>query len=198
MLPADDRREQDDAAGDGPRDEVARARLGEEHRAARVHAERAVPLLGRHLEERRRRQRAGRVDEDVEPTVAREDVCDERLGALDLGEIRGWAEAAGPRRSTAGSSSPSGRSTHATSRSRRRRTPRRKRSRCPRCAPVTSATRPSSRHVPGGTRRPHSPERDDRVDLDRHVERQMRNTDRRARRETVGAVEVERPDPRSR
>ena len=59
-------------------------------------AERAVPLVGRHLEERRRRQHTGRVDEDVEPTVACEDVCDQFLGSLDQGEIRGVGRGRGP------------------------------------------------------------------------------------------------------
>ena len=59
-------------------------------------AEGAVPLVGRHLEERRRRQHTGRVDEDVEPTVASEDVCDQLLGSIDEGEIRGVGRGRGP------------------------------------------------------------------------------------------------------
>ena len=64
------------------------ARLGEEQRPACVHAESAIPLLRRQLEERRRRERSGGADEDVEPAVAVDDLRDERFRVLDLGEIR--------------------------------------------------------------------------------------------------------------
>ena len=100
--------------GDARRDEVTRAGLGEEDAAAGVHAERAVPLLRRHLEERRRGERAGGADEDVEPAVPLDDLGDERVGPLDLARSAGCADAASPSRATAASSSPSGRSTHAT------------------------------------------------------------------------------------
>ena len=114
-------------------------------------AEGAVPLLGRHLEERRRRQRTGRVDEDVEPTVAGEDVCDQLLGSARRGRDprHGPTPRARAARPPAPARRPEGRRTRraapaATNASAQARP-------MPRWAPVTSATRPSSLHVPGGS-----------------------------------------------
>src|SRR5581483_8832578 len=86
---ADDRGEEDDPTADSGRDEVASARLRQEHRPAGVHAERPVPLLGRQLEERGRRERAGGAHDDVEPAVARDDLVDELRRRADVGDVRG-------------------------------------------------------------------------------------------------------------
>src|SRR4051794_15443201 len=68
-MPADDRSDEHDAACHALRDEMPSAGLREKERPACVHAERAVPLLRGHLEEGSGKERAGRVDEDVEAAV---------------------------------------------------------------------------------------------------------------------------------
>ena len=134
------------------RDEVPRARLGEEQRSPRVHAERAVPLLGRHLEEGSGIEGAGCVDEDVEAAVRAHDVADQVAGELDLRKVGGMAPSRRPQPlDRALELAAGGRRTRPARR--RRRAPRRRQSRCPRCAPVTSATRPSSRHDSGAALR---------------------------------------------
>jgi len=85
---ADDRGEEDDAPRDGRGDEVARARLGEEHRSPGVHPKGAVPLRRRQLEERRRFEGAGGADKHVEAALTLEHVGDEPLRTRDLREIR--------------------------------------------------------------------------------------------------------------
>ena len=91
------------------------------------------------LEERRGRQSPGRADEDVEAAVRAHHLGDERLRALDLREVGGMRRGGVAEPSTAASSSPPGRSTHAT------RAPAATNASAqakpiPRCAPVTSAT----------------------------------------------------------
>ena len=88
MLRADDRGEQNDAAGDRRRHEVTCARLGEEHAPRLFTASGVIPVLRRQLQKRRRREHAGGAHEDVEPAVAPNDIADERLEPCDVGEIR--------------------------------------------------------------------------------------------------------------
>ncbi len=95
-APPDDRREEDDPAGDPRCHEVPCAGLGGEHRGTGVYRERPIPLVGRQLEKGRRRQHARGVDEDVEPAVLPDDVGDEAPGLLDLGEIGGVGRGARP------------------------------------------------------------------------------------------------------
>ena len=139
---------EDDAACHALGDEMPSAGLGEEQRPACVHAERAVPLLRGHLEEGSGIERAGCVDEDVEAAVCAHDVA--RRGRRRARSARDRRDAPSRRAPTVrprprGSAreidarDPRPAATSASAQAKP----------MPRCAPVTRATRPSSRHASG-------------------------------------------------
>ena len=182
---ADDRGVEDDAARDARRDEVTRARLGEEHRR-RGRSRRACgptarasargTATGRACRRRRRGRPAGR--------AARRPRRRARPPARPARGRPGAPTRASPSRATAASSSPSGQVDARDARAG-----------CDErlgAGEADPALRPGDeRDLPSSRRGPLTRSAIDGVDLDRHVERQVRHADRRPRREPIRPVEVE-------